>query len=58
MSELPKNAPWSGRPYVINDKELQVAIEEDFAQMCEMLAEKFAVSNETMFLHLHHQKKL
>ncbi|XP_067131582.1 histone-lysine N-methyltransferase SETMAR-like [Centruroides vittatus] len=48
-----KDVPREGRPYVINDDELQAAIEEDSAQTCQMLAQRISVNDETVRLHLH-----
>ncbi|XP_023214631.1 histone-lysine N-methyltransferase SETMAR-like [Centruroides sculpturatus] len=48
-----KDEPREGRPYVINNDELQAAIEEDSTQTCQILAQKFSISDETVHLHLH-----
>ena len=48
-----RDEPRSGRPQVLNDEVLKVAIEQDSSLTCGELARQFNVSDETVRLHLH-----
>lgn len=48
-----EDAPRPGRPEVIDNEELKAEIELDTKQSCQVLAERFNVSDETIRLHLH-----
>ncbi|XP_065645670.1 histone-lysine N-methyltransferase SETMAR-like [Hydra vulgaris] len=48
-----EDLPRSGRPLLVDEDELKDAVESDSSQTCQELAVRFAVSVETIRLHLH-----
>ena len=48
-----RDEPRNGRPQVLNDEVLKVAIEQDSSLTCGELARQFNISDETVRLHLH-----
>ncbi|XP_065664780.1 histone-lysine N-methyltransferase SETMAR-like [Hydra vulgaris] len=48
-----EDGPRSGRPSIVNNEDIKLAIEQDSSQTCQDLALRFNVSDETIRLHLH-----
>ena len=48
-----EDEPRSGRPSIVNNEDIKLAIEQDSGQTCQNLALRFNVSDETIHLHLH-----
>ena len=48
-----ENESRSGRPSIVNNEDIKLAIDQNSSQTCQDLALRFNMSDETIRLHLH-----